>query len=167
VSPILCKRYPFGQFCQLLLTINSFGILIMAVASGRVPHAPRTGTSQGMQSLVIRRLRPVLTGHGYPAAGHKPLLTRARNAAGTAWPARGIVPAITRDRRSPWCSYPTPIGCLASPGPRPSPRRLLPWHTVRGINSPLLASSPPRGLPLPRGPRINGSGRRHTVMPSG
>jgi hypothetical protein len=166
MSPTPKKRNPaIRQFCQLLLTINSLGTLVVVVASRRVPRTSRTA-----KSLAMRRLKPALAGHGHLAARYVTLLTPTHHATATLGPVRGVVAAITRDRQS-WCSYPALIGCLTSPrGPRPSSRRSFPWHTTCGISSPLLLSSPSPGLPLPRCQKITISGSRHlpvTVISSG
>jgi hypothetical protein len=148
------------QFCQLLLTINSLGTLVVVkVASRCVPLTPRIGTS-----LAMHRLRPVLAGHGHLAAKHMELPTPTHHLTATLGPVRGVAAAITRNRQSLWGSYPALIGCLTSPGPRPSSRRSFSWHTTCGISSPLSTPSTPPGLPLPHCQKITMSGGRHLPM---
>lgn len=147
------------RFCQLLLTINSLGTLLVVIASRSGPPAPRTTTS-----LAVHRLRPLLAGPRHLGAGNMALPAPMHHAA-TPGPVPGAAAATPQVRQSLWCSYSALIGGLTSPpGLHPSSRRTFPSHTTCGTCSPLLTSSSPPGLPAPSRQMITASGNRHLPM---
>jgi hypothetical protein len=144
---------------QLILTIDSPGILFAAATSHHVAWASRAATRPA-----IGRRQAVLASHRREVAGHVTCLARARHAAAQTLDLISVVSAaVARDHQFPQYGYSALTESLAGPlSQHPRSRRLSPCGITNNPSAWPMRLTP--ALPFPDSRKILSCDHRHSRM---